>query len=379
MSTTTTTRNTFATRLYDKLGETQADKNLFLSPFSIQVALAMTAVGARGETRRVLADLIGAPESVDEQNRQYAELLKSIYGDEKRPFQLATANALWGQQGYRFKTAFQEAIADFYDGALHEVNFRTQPDDAVKTINAWVSDKTRAKIKELVNRNLIHQDTCLVLTNAIYFKGQWEEEFEKIATRDEDWYGKGGTTKVPTMHRSGGYLYYEGDDFQALDLPYKGEQLSMLVVLPRKKDGLAALENVWTAEGTCQLVVAGLHHEETVIVSFPRFKMETEFMLKPELCALGAGLAFSDDADFSGIGEGPLMISEVVHKAFVEVNEVGTEAAAATAVLAQSGCAALGGPTPQPKVFKADHPFLIFIRDRKTNAVLFSGCVIDPK
>src|SRR6516164_5178130 len=140
MDTTATVSNDFATRLYAKLAATQASKNLFLSPFSIQVALAMCALGAKGETRRVLADLIGAPENVDEQNRQYANLLKSIHGDGQRPFQLVTANALWGQQGYRFKAAFQEAIADFYDGALHVVNFRARPDEAVHKVNAWVSD-----------------------------------------------------------------------------------------------------------------------------------------------------------------------------------------------------------------------------------------------
>src|SRR5438105_2185618 len=132
MGTSATARNTFAARLYDKLAGAQGGKNLFLSPFSIQVALAMTAVGAKGETRLVLADLIGAPESVEEQNRQYARLLQSVYGEGERPFQLATANALWGQQGHRFRPAFQEAIADCYDGALHAVNFRAQPDEAVK-------------------------------------------------------------------------------------------------------------------------------------------------------------------------------------------------------------------------------------------------------
>src|SRR5438105_2674484 len=178
MDTAATARSDFATRLYDKLAATQAGKNLFLSPFSIRVALAMCAVGARGETRRVLADLIGAPESVEEQNRLYARLLKSVQGDGDRPFQLVTANALWGQKGYHFNTDFQEAIADFYDGALHEVNFRAKPDEAVRTINAWVSNKTHEKIKELVKQDFISDDTRLVLTNAIYFKGRWEKEFE---------------------------------------------------------------------------------------------------------------------------------------------------------------------------------------------------------
>jgi serpin B len=387
MDTTTTARNTFATRLYEKLAGTQAGKNLFLSPFSIQVALAMCAVGARGGTRRVMAELIDAPENVEEQNRQYAWLLKSIHGEGERPFQLATANALWGQEGYHFKPAFQEAIADFYDGALHEVNFRTQPDRAVRTINAWVSDKTREKIRELLKRDFINADTRLILTNAIYFKGQWEARFQKSATGHEDWHGPHGTLQVPMMHRRGGYLYYEASGFQALDMPYKGRQLSMLVVLPKKQggllsllrgrmtDGLAALERKWVAQGTYQQVTASLHTED-VIVSLPRFKMETEFLLKPVLCGLHAELAFSDKADFGGMGDEPLKISEVVHKAFVEVNEEGTEAAAATAV-GMFRCAAIR-PTPQ-KVFRADHPFLFFIRDRRTNAVLFSGRVLDPR
>lgn len=378
MDTTTVGRSDFAARLYDKLAATHVGNNLFLSPFSIRVALAMCAVGAKGETRRVLTDLIGAPESVEEQNRQYARLWKSIHGEGERPFQVVTANALWGQQGYQFKPDFQEAIADFYDGALHKVDFRAQPDEAVRTINAWVSDKTREKIRGLVKRDFIDDDTRLVLTNAIYFKGRWESVFEEADTRDEDWHGPGGTARVAMMHRQGGYLYHDGGSFQALDVPYQGRQLSMLVVLPRKNDGLASLERQWAGGTAYRQATDSLDHEETVLVWLPRFRLETEFRLKPILCGLYAEPAFSDEADFSGIGEEPLKISEVVHKAFVEVNEEGTEAAAATAV-GMVLCAGVAGPPPRPVVFRADHPFLFFIRDRRTNAVLFSGRVLDPK
>ena len=376
MDTPTTARSDFASRLYDKLAGTQAGKNLFLSPFSIRVALAMCAVGARGETRRVLADLIGAPESVEEQNRQYADLLKSVNGEGERPFQLVTANALWGQQGYRFNPDYQKAVAEFYDGAFSEVDFRSSPDEAVKNINTWVSDKTREKIKELIHRDFINEDTRLILTNAIYFKGQWVELFEKGSTTDEDWHGPNRISKVPMMHRTGGYYhYYQGDGFQALDMPYEGFELSMLIVLPTNKDGLSALEARFASEGLYPQVADGLCQEEGIIVSLPRFTVEAEFSLKPVLCALGAGLAFSDGADFSGIGEGPLRIAEVVHKAFVEVNEEGTEAAAAAGV--SMGLCAVR-PSTEPIVFKADHPFLFFIRDRDTNAVLFAGRVLDP-
>ena len=377
MNTAALIRSDFATRLYDKLAGTQAGKNLFLSPFSIQVALAMCAVGARGQTRRVMAELIGAPESVKEQNRQYADLLKSVNGEGERHFQLVTANALWGQQGYHFKPDFRKAVADFYDGAFHEVNFHAQPDEAVTTINAWVSDKTREKIKELIHRDFINEDTRLVLTNAIYFKGQWVELFDRADTTDEDWHGPDGISKVPMMHRTGGYYhYYQGDGFQALDMPYEGFELSMLIVLPTNKDGLAALEARCASEGIYQQVVDGLYQEEGIIVSLPRFTVEAECSLKPMLCALGAELVFSDKADFSGIGDEPLQISEVVHKAFVEVNEEGTEAAAATGV--SMGLCAVR-PATEPVVFKADHPFLFFIKDRDTNAVLFAGRVLDPQ
>ncbi len=370
-------RPDFATRLYYKLAESEEGKNLFLSPFSIQVALAMCATGSKGETRRVMADLIDAPENVEEQNLQYAALLKSVMGDGQRPFQLLTANALWGQQGYHFRPDFQEAIADFYGGALHVVDFRTRPDEAAMTINAWVSDKTREKIRELIHRNDI-MNARLVLTNAIYFKGRWENEFRQADTRDDDWYGPGGTSKVKTMHRTGGYEYFEGDTYQAVDIPYTGGQLAMLIVLPRRKDGLAALERQWAVESMYRQVTARLHHQAEVVVSLPRFKMETAFKLKPVLCGLGIGLAFSDDADFGGICEEPLKIADVIHKACVEANEEGTEAAAATAV-GMPLAAAAPRPMPEPKVFKADHPFLFFIRDRKTNTVLFSGRLLDPK
>jgi len=373
MTTAATVRTDFATRLYDRLARSQAGKDLFLSPFSIQVALAMCATGAKGETRRVLADLIGAPLSAAEQNRQYAAWLQSVNGAGERHVQLTTANALWAQKGERLQPDYQKAVAEFYDSTLSELDFRALPDLAVKSINTWAAGKTAGKIKELIRRQLISADTRLIVTNAIYFKGKWASEFARSQTRNEDWHGASGVRKVPMMHQGGGYLYYECADFQALDMPYQGEHLSMLVVLPTKPDGLAALERQWSAGHTYEQVTASLVHENTVIVSLPRFKLETEFQLKPALCDMGAALAFGAGADFSGIGAGPLMISEVIHKAFIEVNEEGTEAAAATGVVMRKGMAVL----TEPKRFRADHPFLFAIRHRKTNVMLFCGRVLD--
>ncbi len=370
-----TLRSDFASQLYENLASSQAGKGLFFSAFSIQVALAMCAVGARGQTRKVMADLIGAPESVGEQNRQYAMLLKSIRGEGDRPFQLDTANALWAQQGFRFQPEYKKALEAFYAGAFNEVDFHSHANEAVKTINDWVSEQTHQKIKNLLQRQDINASTRLVLTNAIYFKGKWEKEFSKNSTQNEDWHGPGGIVRVPMMHQQSEYLYYEDGDLQALDLPYKGGQLSMLVVLPRKNDGLSSLEKQWAMPGAAEQLTGRLKHESTVMVSLPRFKLESTFKLKPVLCAMGAGLAFRADADFSGIAGEPLLIDEVIHKAFVEVNEEGTEAAAATAILMARGAMIVR----KPKVFTADHPFLFFIRDRKTNALLFSGRILDPK
>jgi len=247
------------------------------------------------------------------------------------------------------------------------------PDQIVKTINRWVEDKTDGKIKDLVKHDLVTADTRLILTNAIYFEGKWGNEFDKSDTLNEDWYGFKGEHKVPMMQQRRGFHYYENDEFQALDLPYQGQQLSMLVLLPRKKNGLTALESKWIEANTYRQVTDSLAYESMVIVSLPRFKIEAEFMLKPVLCNLGAELAFTDKADFSGLGEGPLKIAEVIHKTFIEVNEEGTEAAGATGVVT-----AKGGSRNQPKVFLADHPFLFFIRHKNTNAMLFCGLLIEP-
>jgi serpin B len=371
MTTTATVRADFATRLYDQLAKAQAGTDLFLSPFSIQVALAMCAAGARGETRRVLADLIGAPASVAEQNRLYAAWLRSVNAPGAHHVHLATANALWVQQGYRLDPNYRKVAAEFYDGACNELDFRALPEQAVKTINGWVDSRTQGKIKELITGQHIGPDTRLILTNAIYFKGNWASQFDRSQTRDEDWHGTGRVRKVPMMHQTRGYLFHEAGDFQALDLPYQGEQLSMLVVLPRKKDGLAALEQAWAAGPLYQQVVSSLAHEESVDVTLPRFQVESEFQLQPVLSALGAGLAFGPGADFSGIGAEPLQISEVIHKALIEVNEEGTEATGATGVVMTKGALFTG----EPKSFRADHPFLFVIRDRKSNAVLFCGRV----
>jgi len=372
MANTAIVRHDFPLRLYGALSKDKQDSSLVLSPFSIQVALALCAAGARGDTRRVLVELIGAPPDVGEQNRQYAALLEALQEAGVPGVQLETANAIWVRQGDRLRPEFAEAAASFYDSACSELDFAEVPAQAVQSINAWVESKTAGKIKDLVNLQLITTATRLVLTSAIYFKGRWASEFDKSHTWDEEWHGAEGTRKVAMMHRSGAYPYYECAEFQAIDLPYRGEQLSLLVVLPRQKDGLAALERLWNA-AAYQQVTASLA-AKAVILGLPSFKVETSLLLRSTLCTLGAALAFSDRADFTGIAAQGLKISEVVHKAFIEVSEEGTEAAAATAVLGKSA-----GVARESVTFQADHPFLFILRERDTSAILFSGRVLQPE
>ena len=381
MFTTVSNPNVFATRLNAYLAGRAAGQNLFLSPFSIEVALAMCAVGARGETRRVLTELIGAPESVAQQNHYYAQRIKSVNFQGSQRFELCSSSALWGQQGYHFNPEFQQTLATDYQSGLQEVDFVGLPDEAVTRINDWVSEQTRQKIRNLIQRSSIHDDTRLILTNAIYFKARWELLFTKHATHDASWYGPHSTRPVPTMHRTTGYQYFENEEFQALDLPYLGQQLGMLVVLPRANNGLDALEAKWATQELFQRVTQELRHEQVVVVSLPRFKMETEFNLTSVLCDMGTQLAFSDHADLGGISddrEKPLKISEVVHKTFIEVNEEGTEAAAVSTGRAEGSLPSREAAIVE-KHFQADHPFLFFIRDRQTNVILFSGRLVDPQ
>ena len=364
----------FASRLYSRLSFPNSGENLFFSPFSIQVALAMCSRGAVGETRKSLVELLGTSEDLKEQDASYKKLIASVNGDSERPYQLVTANALWGQQDYVFKEDYVNAVKENYDGNLNKVNFVEEPDKCVKVINAWVNEKTKEKIKELIKRDFINKDTRLILTNAIYFKSEWKVRFRKTSTKEEDFFGT-KITKCQLMRQQANHLYYEGDGFQAVDIAYKGGDISMLVVLPTKKDGLSPMEIRWQTEGLYEHVIDNLENEQ-VDLALPRFKLETEFKLKPVLVDMGAKVAFSDEADFTLIGDDQLKISEVIHKAFVEVNEEGTEAAAATAVGMIRKCSMR---VDEPKVFRADHPFMFFIRDRRTNAILFSGRVVGPK
>jgi serpin B len=310
----------------------------------------------------------------------FGAILKSLNEEpdaKKRGFALSTANALWAQKGCPWKPEYQKLVATDYGAGLFDVDFRSAPEEARGTINTWVEKETREQIKDLLPQGTITRDTRLVLTNAIYFKGSWQDPFKKEATKDLPFTTTGGKTiEAPLMYRMGGFHYAETDSYQVLDLPYTGRRLTMTVILPRTTDGLPAVEKELSAE-KLTTTLKSLRMERQVQVHLPRFKTEKSFTLNEPLQALGMKSAFHG-ADFSGMhtGKEQLDITAVIHKAFVDVNEEGTEAAAGTGAVVGVTSAP---PPSKPKTFRADHPFLFLIRDHKTGSVLFMGRVENPR
>jgi serpin B len=372
-STLAAASNAFGFDLFQELRRQEANKNVFFSPLSVTVALAMTYNGAVGETKKAMARALkieGMNHS--ELNRASAELLKALKSADPK-IELDIANSLWARGGMRFNEDFLARNRQFYGAEISTLDFNSP--QSVATINRWVSDSTKGKIGKIIDR--IDPQQVMFLINAVYFKGQWQKRFEKSLTEDQPFYLLGGKqTQVPMMAQSGNYLYYRGDKFQALNLPYGNGGVSLYLFLPDKGSSLDEF-----------LKGLGYQKWEEWINSFnktpgdvklPRFKLDYEKTLNDPLKALGMGVAFSArEADFSGIrAEKDLHISEVKHKAVVDVNEEGTEASAATSV----GVSVTSVQAPRESfTFIADRPFLMAIRDAQTGAILFMGTVMEPK
>ena len=370
----------FAFDLYSHLKD--AKGNLFFSPYSISTALAMTATGARGETLNEMTKTLQLPQDSAQVHPMFKELIDRINGagsPESRPYQLKTANALWGQKGGDFLPEFLKLTQDNYGAGLREVDFKNAAEAARVTINDWVAQQTNDKIRDLIASGSLTPQTSLVLTNAIYFLGSWRDPFHESATRrDTPFHAPDAETKVSMMAREGTYAYAETPEFQAIEIPYSGGTLSMIVLLPRDNDGLPALEASLNDPAVLRKTLKSFKIVP-VKLEFPKFKLTESMNLSKVLSAMGMPLAFDEaKADFSGMStQLELYISEVIHKAFVDVNEKGTEAAAATAVVMMARAAIALPPAP-PISFKADHPFLFMIRDRDTDSPLFLGRVVDP-
>jgi len=373
--------NQFAFDLYTRLAADPANngENIFFSPFSISSALAITYEGARGDTAREIREVFSFPDDSATMRGGYEAVIAGI-NNGSSAYQLRTANALWAEQTYPFLPAYI-AIADrTYGAKATNLDFIAKPEESRLTINRWVEDQTNDKIKDLLPGGSITPLTRLVITNAVYFKGTWVKQFDEKKTTVEDFRtGSGTIVQIPMMQNTGSnatFGYTETGNLQVLRMPYEsgtGKQLSMVALLPEDGD-LAALEQSLSAS-----TLTGLEQNITtrqVMVYFPKFTMETKYSLPRTLSDMGMPTAFTGDADFSGMdGTRELSIADVIHQAFVEVNEEGTEAAAATAVVVGLSSAPMEGTIP---VFRADHPFLFIIQDDETGLILFMGRVEHP-
>jgi serpin B len=364
--------NEFALDLYGKLADEAPGDNLFFSPTSLSTALAMTYIGARGRTAEEMRGTLRFAQDGDELHAAMAELL-GVLADDGAGHRLSIANALWGQQGFSFRDEFVARGERFYGAGLRRVDFAGATEEARVTINRWVEEQTNDRIENLLAPGVLTPVTRLVLTNAVYFKGTWKTRFDEKQTRPEPFsLPTGDKIEVAMMRHRGGWFGYLGaDGVQALELPYAGEDVSLVVLLPDRDSDLASLERRLTAERIDDWI-SRLRPQRMGVVAVPRFEMTDEFALADTLAALGMPAAFGVDADFSGMSdEDDLRLESVIHQAFVEVNEEGTEAAAATGVAARVKSA-------PPAEFRADRPFFFVIRDRRSGALLFVGRLNRP-
>jgi serpin B len=369
--------NQFALDLYQQLHSSEG--NLFFSPSSISTALSLTHAGAAGETKTEMAKTLRI-QLPDDRLHSAMGILQASWKlpAQNKGIRLNIANRLWGQANTEFLPAFLAITRDQYSAELARLNF-TDSESARQTINRWVEEQTQSKITALIPAGALASDTKLVLTNAVYFYGTWEAPFKKENTKDEDFYlTETEKVKVPLMHRRSGFRYQAFDDFQVLELPYGDGTLSMVALLPKEKNGLSDLESKLTYQNWKQWT-SSIPREIDVQVYLPRFKTTSQFEMNQTLAAMGMASAFDPNtADFSGMTGGrDLFISKVVHKAFVDVNEEGTEAAAATGIVMMPTSALIEEPK-EPPVFRADHPFLFMIRDNRNDAILFTGRIVNP-
>lgn len=372
----------FAFDLYHSVSS--SDGNVVYSPYSISLALAMTYGGARGETASQMADVLNYALPVDQFHPAFNALDLDLARrpdqaadvNEKERFQLNIANSLWGQNGWPFLQEYLDMLAMNYGAGMRLVDFENAPESARRQINDWVSDQTRKRIKDIIPPGMIDPTTRLVLANAIYFKATWEHEFDPNETSDQPFtLLDGETVNVPMMGMETGkeFNYAAGNGWQAVALSYKGGLTEMVVIVP-DAGNFESFDSTLTAERYNEILAA--LEPQQVILSMPKFSYEASYGLKDTLIQMGMEDAFDPTlADFSGMdGQRILFIGDAIHKAYIAVDEKGTEAAAATIVLMMAGAM-----MPQGVVLTIDRPFFYVIRDIPTGTVLFMGRVVDPR
>lgn len=364
--------NNFALELYKRLSLEKG--NIFFSPYSISSALAMTYVGAKGETAKQMARVLRFTLPQERLHQGFNELSRLLQSNTK-DYQLSIANALWGQKDYRFLKEFIDLTNKYYDAGFKEVDYTnaTAREETRQMINKWVEEKTNGKIKDIIKRDDIDDLTRLILTNAIYFKGKWELQFDPKNTRDMPFYvSENVKLDIPMMYQKGRFNYGEDNEVQILEMPYAGKDLSMVIILPKLNIPLPKIERALSAKKLETWM--STTSEREVEVYIPRFKIEKRYILNEILKRLGMVDAFDMiKADFSGMTPKPdLYITSVIHQSFVEVNEEGTEAAGATAVIMGTKMVTM------PVIFRADRPFIFLIRDKRSGSILFIGRLAEP-
>ncbi|XP_043117308.1 leukocyte elastase inhibitor-like [Puntigrus tetrazona] len=382
----------FSLNLFKKISEGNASKNVFYSPISISSALAMVSLGAKGNTAEQMFKVLSftdppkpsattAHYSAEQTHSSFNKLMSEL-NKPGAPYVLSLANRLYGEQSYQFVEKFLSDAQKYYEAGLEKVDFKKNSEAARTNINKWVEKKTQEKIKDLLPPRSVSEMTKLVLVNAIYFKGNWEKKFKKEATTDGQFkLNKTQTKPVKMMHQKSKFplALIPEIDSQVLELPYVGKNLSMLIILPNKiqdqTTGLQKLEKALTYEKLMEWTKPSKMLQEEVQVSLPKFKMTETYGLVQFLRSMGMEDLFDEKkVNLSGMTPNKdLVVTKVIHKAFVEVNEEGTEAAAATGVVIST----MSMPLP-PKTFTADHPFLFFIRHNPSNSILFYGRFCSP-
>ncbi len=368
---TSNNANEFAIDIYKKLAQT-SDNNIFFSPTSISMALGMTYAGANGETKQQMAKALHFPTDDKNFHKQMGNLIDQLLSKGSKGVEISLANQQWADKSYKFRCRYLREVKKAYKAPVKRLDFRSQPEESRLVINKWVEDQTRERIKDLLPGGSISNLTTLVLTNAIYFKGQWDRKFLEEDTSDELFKtASGKEVKSRMMNAREKFNVYQGNGIKLLELPYAGNDFSMLVLLPNEETTLQQVEK--------QLKLEDLNHyidlmvESDVRIGLPKFKFESKAELKPILSELGMPIAFSNAADLSRMARNKdLKIDEVYHKAFVEVSEEGTEAAAATAVVIVRKSISI------PVEFIANRPFMFMIRENKNGNILFMGRVVNP-
>ncbi|MBU4486972.1 MAG: serpin family protein [Candidatus Delongbacteria bacterium] len=365
--------NIFMMNAYKLL--TEKDDNIFISPYSITSALAMTYAGSANKTETEMGKALKFTGNSINFHENFGKITQSINEISKKGnIELTVANSLWLADGYKFLDEFLRINKTFYKTETTNLNF-AESEKSRKIINDWVSEKTKDKIKDLIPKGILDALTKLVLTNAVYFKAEWAEQFKKSGTKESEFYTSAdNSVKAELMNLKHNFNYMENMELQFIEMPYKGNEASMYILLPKERDGLRDIEKKITYQDIIKYTES--LQTKKVDVFFPKFKMSLSYELRELMGKLGMKEAFNKKADFSKMtGKTDLYISAIIHKTFIAVDETGTEAAAATAVVMRMKSAM---PNPDFATFRADHPFFYFIKEKVNGTILFAGRVVDP-